>query len=128
MKLLPIALVVAVAVLAGCVTPPRQVTLTSSFDADAAKALLGPGKNSVKGNAFLRQTGGGVVTCAGSEVSAIPVTAYATERMQALYGDLRNGFSQQNIVFAPNLPEYSLLLKTTTCDSQGFFKFDGVAD
>ena len=126
---------VAVACLsiAGCAGPvqTRQIPLTAPYDAVHAKQLLQPGTNSLKGSALLRQQGGGVVTCAGRPVYLIPATAYAIERTEKLYGSSapkRYLPFQRPPTFTPDEPDYLKNVKEATCDAQGFFTFDRVAD
>jgi hypothetical protein len=90
-----------------------------------------PGGNIVKGNGFMRQQGGGVVTCAGSTVTLVPATAYADERAAALYGivnERRASTSNVMLRFEPDYPAYKTLVKQTMCDAQGNFTFERVAD
>ncbi len=131
-------------ILASCVIPPNVTTnfirdrnISSMFDRDKAMKLLEDGSNTVKGSSLLRQRGGGVVTCAGNSVLLIPETPYARERMVALYRNTVKGYTGYNsdygrvvrrIRFKPDLPEYYRLMKETTCDAQGYFKFNNVAD
>jgi hypothetical protein len=122
-----------VGVVAGCAAPAQDETviLMSSFDAKEAGEMMAPGTNSLRGSALIRQRGGGVVTCAGKEVRLIPATAYATERMMAAYGNISNGFipATRKITFGGgDQAQYARLTKTTTCDAQGYFKFDHVAN
>jgi hypothetical protein len=119
--------------LAGCaagVHSPLTHKISATFDASAARALLVEGKNFIKGNAFMRQQGGGIVTCAGQFVYLVPATQYATERVRAIYGsDERGAVSGLlRIQFDPEVSAYRELVKTSRCDSQGNFSFEGVAD
>lgn len=119
--------------LAGCVTPPpaRTVNLTAPFDQAAATRLLEPGPNTLKINAFMRQQGGGVVTCAGAPVMLVPATAYADERMNSLYGPGFSGvgFSAgQPVTFVPNEPGYKLAQRETICDAQGNAVFERLTE
>lgn len=126
----------AASLLSACATPTSSVvTVYAPFDEAQAKALLQPGTNTVRGNAFVRQRGGGVVTCAGSQVTLVPATTYASERMRYIYSDqnvtlperARAPLSDQR-VFSPDFGSYRQNVKTTVCDSQGNFTFDRVAD
>src|SRR6185295_686938 len=84
----------------GCATTQvKTVQLTSRFDEQEMKARLRPGKARISGNAFVRQNGGGVVTCAGSQVSLIPKTDYSAERIRAIYGNEDSGFYSANDMF-----------------------------
>jgi hypothetical protein len=112
----------------------RVVTIDVPFDSLQAHQLLQPGRNTIRGSAMLRQQGGGVVTCAGTEVRLVPVTAYASERMMAFYGstDRAPAISriQKIIVESPHADAeaWNRLQRMTLCNPQGFFAFDRVAD
>jgi hypothetical protein len=131
MKILSMALLLS---LVGCAAPsvlaPPILNLRATFDAAEATRLIGDGGNTIRGNAFMRQRGGGVVTCAGQTVSLVPATAYAKERIFALYDSLERGVnaSRKNYTFVPDSPEYVSLVRSTKCDSQGNFLFERVAD
>lgn len=129
MKIISLTLL-AVGLLSGCAMTARQVPLSSTFDTHEARALIQPGSNTVSGSALMRQAGGGVVTCAGLNVLLIPKTAYAAERVQAIYGNIERGYRSigQQIKFSPDLMEYQELTKKTMCDAQGRFEFGNVAD
>jgi hypothetical protein len=123
------------ALLAGCAAPMQPTTwrIAQPFDADQARALLQPGPNTIKGNGFIRQRGGGVVTCAGSQVRLIPLTEYAKQRLTYLYGSgMYTGVALwrpgESVVFEPDPPAYAELTRITRCDGQGNFVFDRVAD
>ncbi|MGL4711601.1 MAG: hypothetical protein ACRCWP_03290, partial [Shewanella sp.] len=83
--------------LAGCASP--TVKLNTQFDAAEAKKLMEKGNNAIEGNAFLRQRGGGVVTCSGMTVQLVPATAYATERALSYFGTTENGFAADEGIF-----------------------------
>lgn len=124
-------LIAIVAFLAGCAAPATPtVNLGAPFDAADARRLLVPGVNTIRGSAFLRQQGGGVVTCAGSDVSLVPATAYAKRIYQALYGTDQGQARHKGERFTvtPQSDEFGQLVKKTQCDAQGYFTFDRVAD
>lgn len=117
--------------LVGCASSP--VVVSSTFDIEAAKSALQPGSNTIKGSALIRQKGGGVVTCAGREVTLVPATAYADERMRHLYGNTTRGFNPAGLSarqgnFANEPPAFRSMVRTSMCDAQGAFKFADVAD
>lgn len=118
-----------VGLLAGCATP-KPVPLVASFNAQEARELIKPGVNILSGSALIRQNGGGVVTCAGLPVELFPKTAYATERVKAIYGNTLRGFNsvENQFKFTPDYPEYIQLSRQTLCDAQGHFEFSDVAD
>jgi hypothetical protein len=122
--------VVAAALVACAIPNAPTLEIRSPFDAQAAHALLVDGANTIKGNAFMRQQGGGVVTCAGQIVYLVPATAYAVERFQALYGSVDRGVnaSRVNYKFIPDPSEYYNLSRSSRCDSQGNFLFENVAN
>ena len=72
---------------------------TVDFNKEAASIINQKGKATVSGQACLKQSGGGVVTCAGSEVTLFPVTEYAKQRITAIYGT-ENGAIRSIILIA----------------------------
>lgn len=113
--------------------------MKNEFNVEQARNLMKTGNNKIVGNAFFRQDGGGVVTCAGREVSLIPATAYAEERMSYLYNSGEHGVNlikgsiydatlTRNYNFIPDSTDYHALTKKTVCDSSGIFKFNNIAD
>lgn len=124
-----LALIAATMLLSGCTVPLELFKLESSFDEKAAMSQLEAGTNTVTGSAVIRQQGGGVVSCAGSEVYLIPVTPYATERMHVVYGSDQRGYrSVGNFGFEPDLVEYHRAMRSVIGDAQGMFEFDRVKD
>ncbi len=119
-------------ILTGCAVQ-QPITIMTPFNAEEANLVFKTGKNSIKGSALLRQNNGGVVTCAGRQVSLLAVTAYSNERIFAIYNSNDRGFrrvmfANEKIPFTNDNPEYYKSAKITTCDAQGYFKFDGIAD
>lgn len=118
----------------GCVANQPPIVLQSSFNENQAKELLKNGNNKISGNAFMKQSGGGVVTCAGQKVVLIPKTNYAEERMSHIYGSTDRGavFYKFNNIrtpkFANNEPSFTTFVKETICDSSGNFEFSNLAD
>ncbi|XOC39369.1 lipoprotein [Haemophilus influenzae] len=49
------------ALLAGCAPTPKQINIPYQFDSNQAKKQLEPGSETLQGNAFLRQVGGGLL-------------------------------------------------------------------
>ncbi|MDD2944035.1 MAG: hypothetical protein PHC51_13850 [bacterium] len=122
--------VVGVSVLlASCAAPP-VVSSGAPFDRPSAEALLRKGSNVITGSAFLRQQGGGIVTCAGQNVSLIPATDYGRRVFVALYGTSTEQARNivHNVRIEPPSDEFGQLLKKTQCDAQGGFSFEDVAD
>ncbi len=123
-------LALACASFLGACAAPVVVNVGVPFDAAAAQRMLADGPNTVRGNAFLRQRGGGVVTCAGAEVVLVPATAYAQRVFAALYGTSAGAAMQapNTVDIQPKSVQFSKLLRRTQCDAQGNFVFERVAD
>jgi hypothetical protein len=113
-----------------CQQPPRQVVnLTASLSENDMAWSKAAGNNTVTGFAVMRTAGGEPRTCAASDVTLIPDTAYARERIQALYGSIDKGYNfLNNPVFVPDLPLYYSTIKNSTCDGQGNFIFEQIPD
>jgi hypothetical protein len=128
MKTKLLLIYLATLVLTAC-APMEIKKLNSYFDANQAAFINKTGKNTITGSALIRQQGGGTVTCAGVPVILIPVTAYSSERMTAIYGNTNKGARfRGNIKFEPESAEYQSYMKNTLCNAQGFFTFKNLAD
>jgi hypothetical protein len=138
MKKLYVGVSLVAVMIGGCATytPAPPKVYLNQYDPESAKALISKdGKNSISGNAFLRQKGGGIVTCAGSDVNLFPKTAHSTEYLEEkfkneyyFYGTFSGGkgYKQSgDYLFNPYSVSGS---KETQCDSQGNFEFTGVGD
>lgn len=73
------------------------------------------GSNTVTGQAFLRQNGGGIVTCAGKTVVLYPDTAYFSDIFDEEYGEF--------LLTDNELNQAKSVVKETQCDAQGSFEF-----
>lgn len=126
-----VTLFLTLAFLAGCAST-QVVTLTSSFDHNETAKLLQQGVGTIKGSALIRQQGGGIVTCAGTQVVLIPATEYAKERIEKIYGSSDHGYQPAfgflKIIFKNDALEYSQMQVKADCDAQGFFKFENVTN
>jgi hypothetical protein len=119
--------------LAACAGSTRYgsptVELLKPFDQDQALHQLRDGPNTLTGTALLLHRYGGASTCAGKQVALIPATAYADERMTALYGVAREGVVwPPGPRFEPDSLAYEAASRTGTCGVGGAFRFDNVAD
>lgn len=123
--------------ISGCASVPtgQTVFVNGKFDVADVTAKMQPGTAKLSGTAFLRQRGGGVVTCAGQEVVLLPVTDYATDRLNHIYHSApRTGTTayadyyspRHRDRFSPDLPEYQELVHKTLCDAQGNFEFKNI--
>jgi hypothetical protein len=90
----------------------------------------GDGRNAVTGTALLRTRGGEPRTCAGLEVSLVPKSPYADDRIARIYGNNESGY--QTLYRYPKLepapPGYKAAARSTRCDGQGYFSFDAIPD
>jgi len=120
------AIVVLIAVISGCVATRAPMVLTTSFDAQAAAFINSSGRAKVSGQAFVRQNNGKVLRATGTDVFLIPRTAYADERIAAIYGDAK-GRVRGGPIFEDD-PLYKQYMRKTIASSGGSFSFDHVAD
>ncbi|WP_353116380.1 hypothetical protein [Nitratidesulfovibrio sp.] len=113
---------------------PRTVTLSTPYDSKEARRKLAPGKNSIRGTATAKTPGGEVATCAGKPVTLVPVTAYSSERMFAIYGSDDKGTLRLGQGAAPppvitnDDPRYLADHPQTVCTDSGTFVFKDIAD
>jgi hypothetical protein len=108
-------------VLVGCAIP-QPVSMQTSFDRKEHMPFIQAGTNTVRGQAFLRQQGGGVVTCAGIEVHLLPSTSYFREFMR----HVRAGKKPQ--ASGKVGAEFASIWKKAQCDAQGNFVFHDLAN
>ena len=96
----------------GCQTP-RRLNMYVPADYEQYKE---PGIETVTGQAFRRQRGGGVVYGAGSTISMMPVTAYTMEIMnREIIGGLE--------LTPPRSPALWEFIFTNQADGEGNFEF-----
>jgi hypothetical protein len=102
-----------------CALPPAK--MQTPFDEKMHKPYTESGTNTIKGQAFLRQMGGGVVTCAGSDVVLMPATSFFREAI----GIFASG--RKLAPLTAGLPTaYQSIIKKSQCDAQGNFAFTGL--
>lgn len=120
----PTASVSIFLILAGCVLPTENLSLLTTFDPNAVAFVNQNGSGVIKGEAFLRQGGGGVVTCAGYNVALVPSAAYADERISLIYKSKERGFNPvfRRFTNTQNV-DYLSYTRATKCDAQGKFQF-----
>lgn len=107
----------------------KEIVTTTVFDPEEVSYILDEGSNTISGQAFLRQRGGGVITCAGNTVHLVPAGTYARERIQNIYGTIfRPALSLAYARADSPDPYYVTLSREARCDAQGNFLFQGVAD
>jgi hypothetical protein len=103
-------------VLAGCATPPPQ--MSTRFDPETASVCDGTGSAVITGQAFLRTRGGDVRYASGEAVVLMPAMPYTRElvQMQILYGS------------GPKTRDSRLFSHTriAQADAEGEFEFSGL--
>ncbi len=109
----------------GCASPDRfanqpPVVPLVAFDGKSHSAYLQPGTSTLVGQGFLRQRGGGIVTCAGNGVLALPATQFFRERVAKL------GTGYGGTVVDDVTPGYGAVVRSGQCDAQGNFKLEGL--
>lgn len=74
---------------------------------------MGKGSSTLHGQAFMRQKGGGVVTCAGSSVYLVPNTPYYRRKQIEALGS--NNYVTEG--------KFKDAVRETNCDARGSFTF-----
>lgn len=108
------ALSVAIA-LGACAYPAPPLTVRTAYVAEEHEPYLRAGSSIIRGQGFLRQRGGGTVTCAGSDVFLMPATPYFRE----LTDIVRTGRQVPAGVSVRQIPS----VRIGQCDAQGNFSF-----
>ena len=120
------AVMLLIAIISGCTTTRAPVVLTASFDAQAASLINASGRAKVSGQAFVRRNNGKLLRAVGTDMFLIPRTAYADERIAAIYGDGKRPVAGGRMPDAD--PRYEQYMRKTVATSGGSFSFDHVAD
>lgn len=122
-QLRAVGLVLSSLLLSACFSP--QVNIDTPFDPAASAYVTRNGSGTITGQAFMRQMGGGVVTCAGSEVTLVPATGYFVEAITETFGASEGG--RIGVLQRPQVngtdPRASSARRATVCDAQGNFTF-----
>jgi hypothetical protein len=122
----PGVILALVVILAACATMGPPLVMTASFDPEAASFIHGKGRAKVSGQAFVRLNSGKLLRAVGTDITLIPRTPYADERIAAIYGNGKQAGRGVNIPDAD--PRYVQSMRTTVASSGGSFSFDDVAD
>ncbi len=122
-------LALSLVIVSGCAAP---VALHAKFQPREVTWFSGRGTNTIQGTAIARAYNGTAKTCAALPVTLFPVSAYARERMIALYESDEEGFNPilagRPAAFADDDPRYIQFAKTTRCDAHGRFAFSELPD
>jgi hypothetical protein len=115
--------------LSGCA---NTVALHTRFQPREVAWFAGRGTNTIEGTAIARAYNGTAKTCAALPVTLFPVSAYASERMTALYESDQEGFNPilmgRPASFDNDDQRYIQTAKTTRCDAHGHFAFSELPD
>lgn len=129
MRVVPAIVATAVAVVvAGCASPHP---LKSRFDPHEVSFAAGSGTNTIAGDGFVRTRTGEIRHCGGLEVSLVPDSTYARERLNTIYGNTIEGYrnvSDTGVRFSHNDPRYFASHRVSRCDAKGHFRFERVPD
>jgi hypothetical protein len=99
----------------GC-RPEREVA--TKFVMAEHDPFMRTGTSAIEGQGFMRQQGGGVVRCAGEEVTLVPATPYFREYTAIA----REGGIPKDIERLKSF--HSAAVRRATCDADGKFKFE----
>ena len=114
----------------GCVRQPQVINAppTSQYDNEKAAMFMAEGPNTIRGNAFLKTRGGEVRTCAGNPVLLLPDVQYNRSVLQQSHPSGSRSARQPSVDLGAATSVFTQYGRKTTCDSNGEFIFDNVAE
>jgi hypothetical protein len=128
----------ALLILPTACTTQRSVRMGIPFDAGKARAMLAPGNNQLTGRVMAAMPSGTLVSCAGQEVSLVPLTDYAREWARQFYeldtgkyGTLNAAYrmdSRESEIKFIGAEAFYAATRTTRCDEDGNFAFPNLAN
>lgn len=102
-----------------------------SFDPADVAYFYEPGTASIEGQAIMQREDGTLQPCRG-RVTLGPGGAFAEQWMQEAYGDTESATLHINahdpVQVTPELRAYFDMRRHATCDEEGRFRFEGLAD
>jgi len=115
---------IGVLLIVGSATPPKKILVTEPYSEEELLRYSN-GQHTITGQAFMRQRGGGVVTCAGAEVTIVPLTKFAEKILQVrLSGNTPQYSTQEQVAGGGRSRSY---IQKAICDAQGNFIFNKVS-
>lgn len=131
MKIISKMILLASIALTSCQTAKKHQLVSTFNESEFVKLLEPTGKNTIKGSALMRKANGEIVTCAGTKILLLPSVPYSAERVQAIYGNVEQGYVPlyaRPIEFIPENSNYAKSGRETVCNVQGQFIFENVKD
>lgn len=107
----------ALLMLSGCAAVSEPVKIQAAFNHAEYDLFKRDGSNTIKGQAFLRQRGGGIVTCAGNKVLMFPDTPFFREIIKIADNGKKPEAISEN---------WRAVVKKSQCDAQGNFEFTNI--
>ena len=123
------------AALAACASPtapsaPEGET-PARFDPEEVAYFYEAGPASIDGQAVMRRDDGAVQPCQGA-VTLKPGGAFSEQHMRETWGNAESANHNINaheaIIVTPELEAYFEVKRHTTCDAEGRFRFEGLAN
>lgn len=120
-------------IISGCATTAQAIpyVIKGEFNEDTLEWRTKEGFSTIFGNSFIRDNMAiqpGPHTCAGYNVTLMPVDKYFEEYLLLHFDNLNNSFWQRNSprYDAKGDPIAEMYQDNTTCDSQGNFEFNNL--
>ena len=135
-RLLPLILLLAPLAVSACATAPDGLSPaaqspTSALERQFAWSGLA-GDNAIRGAVAYRTPAGGAFSCAGRSVALTPAAPISAIRTERLYGSTDHAVSSLEAVrqrsAGQSAPAYARWMRSTQCDEQGRFAFEGLPD
>ena len=130
-------IVLMAGLLIGCETA-LKVQPTTPFHSEPARRQLSPGTEEIAGSAILWLSSGGIISCAGSEVTLYPLTPYAREWFHLTYETMeKSRLTPPDFAYRSNTeeplsfqsdPAFLRQSRTVLCNEDGHFLIDRVAE
>jgi len=128
-------LLACLASLAACASPTVSSVPESEtplrFDPEEVAYFHETGPASIEGQAVMRREDGALQPCEGG-VTLAPGGAFSEQYIQETWGNTEsanhNINAHETIIMTPELKAYFDVRRETTCDEEGRFRFEGLAD
>ena len=102
----------------------REHAMQARFQPDRANYVFTQGTGQISGQAYIN-IGGKLRYASNGRVSLVPATAYAKERMRAIYGS--GNIASKPVRFKGQDPQYRSFARHHTANEKGEFVFRNVA-